>query len=125
MTTAVACPACQQNLLVPPEQLGQDVRCPGCEHVFTATDMAVRSAAPPAAPATAPATVPPAVPPPLPAGVPEWEKPPEEDLERPLDADELAALGADAEEAEQRRRKREEKKARKLDTSKTGYDNDV
>jgi predicted Zn finger-like uncharacterized protein len=117
MTTVVACPACQQNLQVPPEQLGQEVRCPGCEHVFTAVDTAVRSAGPPP------------LPPPLPGGdipvrdvvvedVPAWEKPSEDELEKPLEEDE-------AEKLERRRRKKEEKKARKLDTSKGSIYSDL
>ena len=115
MTTVIACPACQQSLQVPPEQLGQEVRCPACEHVFTALDTAVRGAGPPPLPAL----------PALPAlpgddipvrdvvveDVPAWEKPPEEEFEKPLEEDE-------AEKLERRRRKQEEKKARKLDTSK-------
>lgn len=107
MTTVIACPACQQNVEVPSEQLGlgQAVHCPGCAHVFTPTSPPPR-----------------AVPPPLPADdVPVWERPPEEDLARPLDEDEVPELDVQIEEAEQRRRRREEKKSRGRDTSETGY----
>src|SRR5947209_4998882 len=100
MTTVVACPACQQNLQVPPEQLGRDVRCPGCAHIFAAVDTAVRPAAPP----------------PVPADVPARQNSPEEELATPLEDAETAQ----AEEAE-RRRRMEQKKARKTDTSTGGY----
>ncbi len=99
MTTVVACPTCQQNLQVPDEQLGQAVRGPGCAQVFTPANTAVRSA----------------VPPPLPGEVPVWERPPEEDLARPLDEDEVAEVEGEAGE----RRKR--KKARRRDASESGY----
>jgi hypothetical protein len=106
MTTVVACPECKQNLKLPAEHLGQDVRCPGCEHVFTAsagTDItASRSAAPPPVPDTA---------------VPAWEKPHEDDLAKPLDEEEAAEIEADATEAERRKRRKEEKKTRKKGSS--------
>ena len=53
MITIVACPACQQHLQVPPAQVGKQVRCPGCEHVFTADSAgnATSGSAPPPLPA--------------------------------------------------------------------------
>ncbi len=58
MSTVVTCPQCRQNLQVPPEMLGKEVRCPACQRIFTANGDGAR----------------PPVPPPLaPDDVPEWD----------------------------------------------------
>jgi len=36
MPTVIACPACQKQLKVPDELMGQAVKCPGCKETFTA-----------------------------------------------------------------------------------------
>src|SRR5438876_10090514 len=74
MTTVTSCPQCRQNLQVTPELVGTVVRCPGCQHTFTAAgDDAVPSG-----------------PPPLPSDhVPPWDQPAApakaEAFERPLE----------------------------------------
>jgi hypothetical protein len=104
MSTVVACPVCQQQVPVPDEQLGQPLRCPGCEQVFTPSNTAIRSP----------------VPPPLPPDeAPVWERPPEDDLAKPLDDDEAPDVEADAQEGE--RRPREAKKSRRKDGRESGY----
>jgi hypothetical protein len=46
MTSVLACPACKQQLQIPPAMLGKSVQCPKCRQVFNADPAA-------AAPATA------------------------------------------------------------------------
>jgi hypothetical protein len=55
MTHVVSCPHCRQGLQVPPEFVGQEVRCPACQKTFTAQveeplelPGAVQAGAPPA-----------------------------------------------------------------------------
>ncbi len=100
MSTVIACPQCRQNLQVPPEMLGKEVRCPGCQHIFTADADGVRAGVPPL-------TVPPPLPP---DDLPEWEKPrpggePDDDFAEPLeDAD------TDADGAEKPRKRKQSRK---------------
>jgi predicted Zn finger-like uncharacterized protein len=50
MSEITSCPQCQRKLRVPDELLGQPVKCPSCENVFTAS--AEAPAAPPPVPPT-------------------------------------------------------------------------
>jgi hypothetical protein len=93
MTTDVACPACQQVVPVPTEQLGQEVSCPSCLRAFTPS-----------------AAVPP---PPLPPPLPGEQVPPEEELAKPLEEEQEAGW------AEGPRGDR--KPPRRRDDSKGGY----
>jgi hypothetical protein len=102
MTTDVACPACQQVVPVPTEQLGQEVYCPGCLRAFT-----------PSAAMTETAAHQPAVPPPVPPPLPDDHVPPEEELAKPLEEEQEAGW------AEGPRGDR--KPPRRRDDSKGGY----
>lgn len=59
MATTSRCPSCQRMLRVPETLLGQDVRCPGCQLIFTAGDEV-----PPQSAAAGPTHSAPAAPPP-------------------------------------------------------------
>src|SRR5438093_1489842 len=66
MPTQVTCPSCERPLRVPDELLGQQIKCPACEHTFVATASGV-AAGPegpsrPAGPAEAVREQPPAPP---------------------------------------------------------------
>jgi hypothetical protein len=98
MITIVACPACQQNLQVPPAQFGKPVRCPGCEHVFSADSAGISAGRP--------------APPPLPANhVPAWER-----------GDELAEPIEEVDLDEVARKERKQERARRREQFRAAYD---
>jgi predicted Zn finger-like uncharacterized protein len=56
----IRCPSCPRQLRVPDDLLGQEVKCPSCGVVFTASDSAEPAAPPPIPKAEEPRPVPPA-----------------------------------------------------------------
>jgi hypothetical protein len=111
MTTIASCPECKQSLRVPDDMIGEQVQCPGCQHIFLARAEPVTSKAAPPAPPKPPA------PPPVPAANPsehvaEWDKSrnssaAEEEFASPLAEDE-----APGEEKKPRKRKEKEKRSK-------------